>query len=151
MITITIPNRKPGTIGVRVWDSREDEVPTAAHIILYTERQETLLLRRTGQDYGGHWGLPGGGIDAKETPLVALLRELVEEIGVDLKTTPGALLRIQEREVSQNSKVFALPCHRFIPQLNSGHDDYCWRAWDHLPQPMHPNARVAIRHFFNFY
>jgi len=51
--------------------------------ILYTEEHFLLQLRDDvpGIAYPGHWGLFGGHIEAGETPIVALQRELCEEIG----------------------------------------------------------------------
>jgi len=45
-----------------------------------------LLTRRaaTLKRHAGQWALPGGGIDAGETPQAASLRELHEEIGLSL-------------------------------------------------------------------
>lgn len=40
--------------------------------------------------HGGQWALPGGRIDEGETPVAAALRELHEEIGLDL--APGDVL-----------------------------------------------------------
>jgi 8-oxo-dGTP pyrophosphatase MutT (NUDIX family) len=45
-----------------------------------------LLTRRaaTLRSHGGQWALPGGRIDASEPPAQAALRELSEELGLDL-------------------------------------------------------------------
>jgi 8-oxo-dGTP pyrophosphatase MutT (NUDIX family) len=55
--------------------------------------ETTLLLtgRVAGlRSHGGQWALPGGRIDAGETPVLAALRELTEEIGLAL--TPQDIL-----------------------------------------------------------
>lgn len=144
MITITVP--RYGQPRFRVRD--EQEVPTAAHVILYTPKHEVLVMRRTGADYWGHWGLPGGGIDPGESPLVGLLREVKEEVGVDLKLIPNAVNRMTPGMVSGGSQCFSLGVHQFRPTLNDEHDSFTWARPDNLPRPMHPNARAVINHFF---
>ncbi len=51
-----------------------------------------ILTRRSAalRDHAGQWALPGGRIDAGETPEQAALRELAEE--VDLRLDPDAVL-----------------------------------------------------------
>ena len=51
-----------------------------------------LLTRRTAdlRAHGSQWALPGGRCDAGETPVVAALRELQEEVGLGL--APDAVL-----------------------------------------------------------
>jgi 8-oxo-dGTP pyrophosphatase MutT (NUDIX family) len=50
-----------------------------------------LTLRAAGlRAHRGQWALPGGRCDEGETPVVAALRELHEELGLDLK--PGDVL-----------------------------------------------------------
>lgn len=143
MITITIPRLGPPRFRVR----DDQDVPTSAHIIMVSPLLEVLLLRRTGDDFGGHWGMPGGSIEPGEAVLPALLRELVEEIGVDLKSIPHAINRLQEGPVMGGSQCFILATHRFVPVLNDEHDAATWAPITDLPSPMHPNARAVIRHF----
>jgi ADP-ribose pyrophosphatase YjhB (NUDIX family) len=57
-------------------------VPAAAAVL--TRRGQVLLARRAMAPYKGTWDLPGGFLEADETPEVALRRELREELGVDV-------------------------------------------------------------------
>lgn len=62
----------------------------AVAAILLDARGRYLLQRRDdipGIWFPGHWGFFGGAIEPGETPLEAVARELVEEIGIDLE--PG--------------------------------------------------------------
>ena len=58
----------------------------------WSERAALILTRRSLQlrDHAGQWALPGGRIEAGETPEQAALRELCEE--VDLTLDAGAVL-----------------------------------------------------------
>ena len=49
-----------------------------------SDRAALLLTRRAAslRDHAGQWALPGGRIDAGETPQAAALRELAEEVGL---------------------------------------------------------------------
>lgn len=49
---------------------------------------QILLIKRGGASYGGNkWELPGGKIDSDETPVIAVLREVLEETGLRVKIT----------------------------------------------------------------
>ena len=52
----------------------------------WSERAALILTRRAGhlRKHAGQWALPGGRIDAGETPEAAALRELAEEVGLAL-------------------------------------------------------------------
>lgn len=60
-----------------------DTLPVHAH---WSERAALLLTRRSRglRAHAGQWALPGGRLDAGETPEQAALRELSEEVGLHL-------------------------------------------------------------------
>lgn len=50
--------------------------------IVRNERAEILLIRRAD---GGTWDLPGGAVEPGETPSAAVVREVREETGLDVR------------------------------------------------------------------
>jgi 8-oxo-dGTP pyrophosphatase MutT (NUDIX family) len=69
-----LDGRRPAAVVLALVD---DEEGSACFILT---RRADRLRRHAGQ-----WALPGGGVDAGEEPEDAALRELHEEIGVDLR------------------------------------------------------------------
>jgi ADP-ribose pyrophosphatase YjhB (NUDIX family) len=55
----------------------------AAGVIFFNEVEEVLIVKPSYKDY---WSVPGGVIDRDESPRDTTLREVKEEIGLDLKS-----------------------------------------------------------------
>ncbi|MFC0676963.1 Nudix family hydrolase [Lysobacter korlensis] len=65
--------------------------------VIRDARDRVLLARRTeGRDLAGLWEFPGGKLEAGESPETALVRELHEELGIDVEVG-AALMRVPQR------------------------------------------------------
>ena len=53
--------------------------------LVYSDGRVLLAKRPEGKPFAGLWEFPGGKLEKGETPEIALIRELHEEIGVDTK------------------------------------------------------------------
>jgi 8-oxo-dGTP pyrophosphatase MutT (NUDIX family) len=112
----------------------------------FTNRYLFLLRNKNRQQ--GHWGIPGGKIDAGETVIQALVREIQEEIGVDYAKKKFIPL---ETFTADNQKfvyyTFLVTVDQeFVPTLNDEHRGYCWVELNDYPKPLHP----GLWRSFNF-
>ena len=59
-------------------------VLVAAVALIDADGRVLLAERPAGKHLAGFWEFPGGKVDAGETPEAALIRELAEELGIDV-------------------------------------------------------------------
>ncbi|MDB5170173.1 MAG: hydrolase [Candidatus Saccharibacteria bacterium] len=78
----------------------EDYVLLAGCIIV-DDYGRMLLLHRSTDDYS-HWELPGGKVEADELPEATAIREIREELGVDVRLTKALGSEVFE----DNDRVF---------------------------------------------
>ncbi len=53
-----------------------------ALVLIFNKNQQLLIVKPT---YKEGWSIPGGGVDDNESPKIAAVREIKEELGLDLK------------------------------------------------------------------
>ncbi len=86
-----------------------------------------LQRRRIGKHHGGLWEFPGGKVEVGETPEIALIREIDEELAVQLD--PGALIPLTFAEEAGEGRRGPI-----VILL------YTCRKWRGEPQPLDAEA-----------
>ncbi|MFM5894177.1 MAG: (deoxy)nucleoside triphosphate pyrophosphohydrolase [Novosphingobium sp.] len=85
-------------------------IPTSIAVVaaaLIDRRGRVLLQRRRpDRQHGGLWEFPGGKLEAGETDVSGLIREIREELGVELD--PGDLLRLDQASDADGGLVITL-------------------------------------------
>ena len=99
--------------------------------------------------YPDVWDLAGGVMEAGESELVALARELREELGVEIATESAShLCRVAAGPADEPAilsawlvREWAGTPTNFAPEE---HDDLGWFGIDELPPPAHEGVRTAL-------
>lgn len=129
------------------------DVQRAAGVLLTSPAGRVLLMRRRpgGEDHGGEWAFPGGGIEDGETAEQAARRELSEETGA---AYDGALTSWTRRiKDGVDFTTFRATVDEFEPKLNDEHDLAKWVTLEEaLAEPpgeviLHPGAVIALKRF----
>jgi 8-oxo-dGTP diphosphatase len=102
----------------------------AACALIDSDGRILLARRPEGRSMAGLWEFPGGKVEPGETPEQALIRELHEELGIDVSQACLAPFTF----ASHNYGDF----HLLMPL-------YLCRRWQHVPRPKEGQSLVWVR------
>lgn len=106
-----------------------------------------LLIRRRRPPEAGHWGLPGGKVDWGERVIDAVVREIAEELGIEIRCR--RLLTVAD-QIHEDSHWVA-PV--YLAEITAGRPEVKepealagaeWFALDRLPAPLTIATRAAL-------
>jgi 8-oxo-dGTP pyrophosphatase MutT (NUDIX family) len=95
----------------------------AAGVLLYNV-DKVLLIKHN--KYGGKYGIPGGKLEGKESPLEAALRECREETGLTPKGSPIELSGTYKMDNGKTFHVFYFPSYDGSILQESGEGKVDW-------------------------
>lgn len=139
---------------IRIGEKQRYPFVTAVHWFAFNPQGELLLLRRFGTGYmDGSYSVPAGHVDGGESARAAMLREIYEEVGVELTegdiTFGHVMHRNQVSEPHERIDFFYVT-KDFSQPINNCEPDKCdelrWVDPSNPPQNMVEYVRKALRH-----
>ena len=130
--------------------------PSPASAVAIVQDGQVLMVRRRHEPFKGHWTLPSGFLEYGETPEQAAVREVREEIGVDVELT-GLVDVLLERGDPRGLCLLVVYTGRVLGgRLRAGDDAAEVRAFplDHPPEKIaflaHRQALEKVRAISTF-
>lgn len=116
-----------------------------AFAMIFNDKQEVLLCRRPDD---GLWNLPGGGVEDGESPIEAAIREVKEEVNLDIDDLKLQGIYTKPKE---NDIVFS-----FIPGKVSGDlklsdeaDKIEYFSFENIPEKFSQKQKDRIKDFID--
>lgn len=126
----------------------------AVHLILEQDGK-VLLSRRFNTGYeDGKYSVVAGHIDAGETATTAMVREALEEAGIDIRPEDMQMAHVMHRNGDDRERIdFFIRATKWkgtpCVMENDKCDEMSWYVVDALPENVIPYVRSAIQHIQN--
>ncbi len=140
---IKFPLRRANWQALRV---QRPKILVVAAALIDGDGRVLLARRPEGKSMAGLWEFPGGKVDAQETPEEALVRELQEELGLDVGVSCLAPLAFASHDYDSFHllmPLFACRVWRGTPQSREG-QELAWVAPARLSDYPMPPADVPL-------
>ena len=127
---------------------RHAGIPAGVHVLLERDGR-VLLMRRAGTGFfDGLYSLPGGHVEEGESLRATAVREMREELGIELDEASLVVVGVVHRRSDTNRIDFFLSAGEWSgePSIAEPHrcDDLCWCSPDALPEAVVPYVRDAL-------
>ena len=108
---------------------------SAAAGVVFNERGEVLLVRRAIEPYRGYWALPAGYQEIDEDPEATVVREVLEEAGVEIQVQGLLDLLFVRNDARKPANVAVYLCRAVGGVLRPGEEESeaAWFSLNGLP------------------
>jgi NAD+ diphosphatase len=141
----TGPDR--GRMGCRQAHFVHYDNPAVTAFALVERDERYLVLQRGREPYRGRWELPGGFVEAGESPAVAIGREIFEETGLHIETS--SVIGAYASRYGDHGKwtvdvAFHCRVSRGELRLSDESSDAAWVTIERMPTLAFAGERAAI-------
>ena len=124
---------------------------SAVHLFLL-RGQQVLLLRRRNTGYeDGNYSVPAGHLDGGEQVIQAAIREVREEVGIEITPEDLDVVGIMHRQAEDERIDFFIVARRWDGEPRNCEPDKCdqlyWVDIDKLPGNVIPYVRRALENY----
>jgi len=96
-------------------------VRTAGRLLVIDDRDRVLMINEELDSGRPYWLIPGGGVEAGESPRLAAVRETFEETGLRLRVADDApVVRTERRQWSFGGITYDQTNHFFAVRVSAG-------------------------------
>ena len=135
----------------------KDYIGVGCGALIVNEQNQTLLIKRTGKtkSNAGQWSKPGGTVEFGETVEAAIVREIKEELGVQIKL--GQFLGFTNHIIPEEQQHWV--ALHYLAQITEGevqnlepekHEEVRWFSFDELPDNMTLTTREPIEAYLGY-
>lgn len=128
--------------------SERFKIPVGIFIML-RRNNDVLLQLRKNCSFAGHYGFVGGHLDGNEKITTAAVREVAEEIGVQINEQDLVLKTICHSHDGAEYLQFYFECYKWTGEIQNLELDKCaelrWYPWDELPANTCPYLKRAVQ------
>lgn len=127
-------------------------VPVSVHLLLIKENKILLMRRKNTGFADGFYSMPAGKLEPKESVENAIIREVKEEINIDIKNETLKTIQVMNRNGIDRERIdYFFTVDRWNGEIKNNEpnkcDDLKWFDLDYLPENTIPYIKEAISNY----
>lgn len=124
-------------------------VPVSVHLLLIKENKILLIRRKDTGFADGFYSMPAGKLEPKESVENAIIREVKEEINIDIKNETLKTIQVMNRNGIDRERIdYFFTVDRWNGEIKNNEpnkcDDLRWFDINNLPENTIPYIKEAV-------